>query len=101
VADELDALVADWILGQSREAVLAAFRAERVPVSPVNDLADLVDDPHVQARGSLVHLQDPNLGEVNVAAPAPHLSVTPGRIDALSDGTSVELTDVIAQWSSH
>ncbi len=100
VADELDALVAEWIRRHSREDVVAAFRRERVPVSPVNDLADLVADPHVRARESVVHLRDPDLGEVSVAAPAPHLSATPGRIESLGGaaGTDVQLRDAIAQW---
>jgi crotonobetainyl-CoA:carnitine CoA-transferase CaiB-like acyl-CoA transferase len=101
VADELDALVAEWIRGQDRNDVVAVFRRERVPVSPVNDLADLVADPHVQARKSVLHLQDTDLGAVNVAAPSPHLSTTPGRIDALGGGSEngVELADAIAQWA--
>ena len=101
VADELDALVADWIRGQLRDDVVATFRRERVPVSPVNDLADLVADPHVLARQSVVHLKDADLGAVNVAAPTPHLSATPGTIDALGGGSEsrVELTDAIEQWT--
>jgi crotonobetainyl-CoA:carnitine CoA-transferase CaiB-like acyl-CoA transferase len=52
-ADELDAAVGDWIATRPRRAVLDAFGAARVPVAPVNDLADLAADPHVSARGSL------------------------------------------------
>lgn len=101
VADELDFLVAQWIAGQARKDVVAAFRGQRVPVSPVNDLADLVADPHVQARGSVLHLQDDDLGELNVAAPSPHLSKTPGRVDSLGGGSeaAVELSDAIERWS--
>ncbi len=100
VADELDALVAGWIRGQPRDAVIASFRAVRVPVSPVNDLADLVADPHVRARNSLLQLKDPDLGPVHVSAPSPHLSATPGTIDALGGGVGsrVELAAVIAEW---
>jgi crotonobetainyl-CoA:carnitine CoA-transferase CaiB-like acyl-CoA transferase len=100
VADELDALVADWIRKHPRVDVVAAFRRERVPVSPVNDLADLVADPHIQARESVLHLKDPDLGDVNVAAPSPHLSVTPGAIEGLGGAAAagVELGDAIAQW---
>ncbi|MCW2547166.1 MAG: CoA transferase [Mycobacterium sp.] len=100
VADELDALVADWIRSQPRDEVVAVFQRERVPVSPVNDLADLVADPHIQSRKSLVQLADPDLGGVNVAAPSPHLSATPGSIERLGGGAAsgVELAAVIEQW---
>ncbi len=100
VADELDGLVADWIREQSRDAAVAAFRAARVPVSPVNDVADLLADPHVAARDSLLHLPEDALGDVVVAAPAPQLSVTPGKIERLGGGeqAAVSLEVVVAQW---
>jgi crotonobetainyl-CoA:carnitine CoA-transferase CaiB-like acyl-CoA transferase len=53
-ADDLDELVATWIAGRDRADVLDALLAARVGVSPVNDVADLLHDPHVAARGSLV-----------------------------------------------
>ena len=89
VADELDGLVADWIRGQPREGVVEIFRAARVPVSPVNDLADLAIDPHVAARESLTRIDDIDLGSVLVAAPFPHLSSTPGEIETLGGGSGI------------
>jgi crotonobetainyl-CoA:carnitine CoA-transferase CaiB-like acyl-CoA transferase len=100
VADELDALVAGWIRARPREEVVATFRRARVPVSPVNDLADLVADPHVQARKSVLQLQDPGFGPVTAAAPVPHLSATPGRIDTLGATASASLSELIEQWES-
>ncbi len=103
VADELDGRVAEWIRGQPRDGVVAAFRAARVPVSPVNDLADLAADAHVAARDSLLALDDEQLGAVRVAAPYPHLSLTPGQIGGLGGGDPVEplagaLADIVHRW---
>ena len=101
VADELDGLVADWIRGQPREAVVETFRTARVPVSPVNDLADLAGDPHIASRESLTHMEDADLGSVLVAAPFPHLSSTPGEIERLGGGagSAVDLRDVLVEWA--
>ena len=101
VADELDGLVADWVRTQPRAAVVEVFRQARVPVSPVNDLADLAADPHLAFRDSLTHLDDADLGNVAVPSPTPHLSATPGRIAALGGGEAsrVGLADVLAEWS--
>ena len=101
VADELDALVADWIRGQPRESVVEIFRAARVPVSPVNDLADLAVDPQIASRESLTHIDDSDLGSVLVAAPFPHLSTTPGEIKTLGGGagSAVGIQDVLAEWA--
>lgn len=56
VADELDALVAEWIRAHDRDDVLTAFVGARVPIAPVNDVRDLRDDPHLAARGDLERL---------------------------------------------
>ncbi|HEV2993882.1 MAG TPA: CoA transferase [Acidimicrobiia bacterium] len=52
-ADELDGLVADFVAARDRDAVVAAFLAARIPVAPVNDLASVLADEHIRARGSL------------------------------------------------
>ncbi|MEX1146722.1 MAG: CoA transferase [Acidimicrobiia bacterium] len=51
--DELDALVGAWIAAHDRDAVLTAFVDARVPIAPVNDVRDLLGDPHLAARGDL------------------------------------------------
>lgn len=56
VADELDALVAEWIAGRDRDMVVAALVDARIPVAPVNDVAAMRDDPHLRARGDLARV---------------------------------------------
>ena len=65
VADELDALVADWIAARDRNDVLAAFVDARVPIAPVNDVRDLLADPHLANRGDLDRLQSGVAPELN------------------------------------
>jgi crotonobetainyl-CoA:carnitine CoA-transferase CaiB-like acyl-CoA transferase len=98
VADELDALVAEWIRAQPRTAVITAFQQARVPVSPVNDLADLAADAHVAERRSLVRVDDEHLGETLVAAPFPHLAATPGRIEKLGGKARVDADAALREW---
>jgi crotonobetainyl-CoA:carnitine CoA-transferase CaiB-like acyl-CoA transferase len=98
VADELDGLVADWIAGRERESALAAFRAERVPVAPVNDVAALAGDPHVRARASLEVFQDPAVGAVTLVAPAPKLGGTPGRHAHPGPALGAHTAEVLADW---
>ena len=98
VADELDALVADWIRERPRPEVIEAFRQARVPVSPVNDLADLAGDPHVTERQSLTRVADGAGGETLVAAPFPRLSATPGRIEQLGELARVDVAEALRRW---
>jgi crotonobetainyl-CoA:carnitine CoA-transferase CaiB-like acyl-CoA transferase len=98
VADELDGLVADWLGGRDRETALAAFRAERVPVAPVNEVAGLASDPHVRARGSLEVFQDPAVGAVTLVAPAPKLGGTPGRHTHAGPALGAHSEAVLREW---
>lgn len=80
VADELDALVAEWIAAHDRADVLDALLDARVPAAPVNDLDGLFADPHVTARDDIVSVIDAELGPLMMVAPAPQLDGTPGAI---------------------
>jgi crotonobetainyl-CoA:carnitine CoA-transferase CaiB-like acyl-CoA transferase len=97
-ADELDALVAAWIAEHDRDEVLAVFRARRVPVGPVHDLAELARDPHVRARESLSTFPDPALGSVTLVAPTPKLGATPGRHAHAGPALSAHTDEVLRDW---
>ena len=97
-ADELDGLVAQWISQRPRDEVLASFEDQRIPAGPVNDLADLAADPHVQARGSLHVVEDEVLGPVSLVAPAPRLGGTPGRIRHLGAELGAHNDEVYSEW---
>jgi crotonobetainyl-CoA:carnitine CoA-transferase CaiB-like acyl-CoA transferase len=98
VADELDAVVASWIAGRDRDPALAAFRAERVPVAPVNDLADVTRDAQIRARESLTTFQDPAMGALSLVAPTPKLSASPGYHSHPGPGLSAHTDDVLRDW---
>jgi formyl-CoA transferase len=44
----------------------------------VYDIAQLLDDPHVQERGIVVDAPDDEMGETPMHAPVPRMSRTPG-----------------------
>jgi crotonobetainyl-CoA:carnitine CoA-transferase CaiB-like acyl-CoA transferase len=79
-AEELDAIVAKWILAHRLESVLSAFNDAQAPVAPVYDIAQIVEDPHYLARESIITLPDEDLGEITMQNIVPRLSRTPGRI---------------------
>jgi crotonobetainyl-CoA:carnitine CoA-transferase CaiB-like acyl-CoA transferase len=78
--DELDAMVARWVATQSREQALGALLEVRVPAAPVNDVPSILSDPHIMARADVVTLPDDDVGSVDIVAPVPRLSATPGTI---------------------
>jgi crotonobetainyl-CoA:carnitine CoA-transferase CaiB-like acyl-CoA transferase len=71
----------------------------RVPYGPVNNIADLTDDPHVRARGMLPELSfaDPAL-KLTVAGVPVHYSMTPGKVDAPGPALGAHNKDVFEQF---
>lgn len=96
--DELDALVAAWIAERSRPDVIGALDGQRIPVAPVNDLRDVLEDDHVAARGSLAQFEDTALGNLHLVAPSPRLGATPGRIRRLGPGIGEHNREVYEEW---
>ncbi|MCH2170585.1 CoA transferase [Myxococcota bacterium] len=97
-ADELDARVARWVAEHPRDEVVDLLTKARIPVAPVNDLADLLADPHIQARASVVEIHDDVLGPLQMVAPTPKLSATPGRIRHTGPGLGDHNHEVYAEW---
>ncbi|MEO8202831.1 MAG: CaiB/BaiF CoA-transferase family protein [Betaproteobacteria bacterium] len=50
------------IVGWKRDALIAALDAAQVPVGPVNDVAEILSDPHVAARGLVRGFDYPGVG---------------------------------------
>ena len=77
---EVDARVSAW----SGQHTLAELRelldAAEVPNAPISSIADIVEEPHVQARGTLTTVEDPEIGPVLMPAPVPRLSLTPAAV---------------------
>jgi crotonobetainyl-CoA:carnitine CoA-transferase CaiB-like acyl-CoA transferase len=69
--DELNDLVSAWTSSMTAAEVEAACVAEDVPVARVFSSADVFTDPHMAARGDLVTVADPVLGDVRQQAPVP------------------------------
>jgi len=60
--------------------VLARFEEAEAPIAPVYDVAQIMRDRHYRERGSVVEVDDPDLGSVWMANIVPRLSRTPGAI---------------------
>jgi len=57
-AAELNSLVAKWSILYSKDELTAKLGGA-VPYGPMNNMADIIQDPHVIARGMLAQIQGP------------------------------------------
>jgi crotonobetainyl-CoA:carnitine CoA-transferase CaiB-like acyl-CoA transferase len=62
--DEVDAIVGGWTQRHSRAEIFATAQAHGVICAPVQNLEEVVHDPHLLARGSIEMRAHPQLGEI-------------------------------------
>ncbi|MEI7446091.1 MAG: CoA transferase [Burkholderiales bacterium] len=75
--DRLDETIAAWFARTRAEAALAACEREGVPLARVADIAAVMSDPHLVARGAIVRLPDPQLGSLPAPAVVPRAMGAP------------------------
>ena len=86
-ADEINDAIEQWGLVSTLEDVLAAFRRNDVIGGPVNNIAQVMSDPHVQARGTFTTVDDDVLGKVCVQDVVPRFRDNPGSVEWLGSHT--------------
>jgi crotonobetainyl-CoA:carnitine CoA-transferase CaiB-like acyl-CoA transferase len=79
-ADELEALLSDWVGKHSFAEVEKRLVGANVPFGGIYTAADIAHDPHYAARDNLVTIADEEAGEVTMPGVIPKLADTPGRI---------------------
>lgn len=77
---EIDTLVAGWTQTLDLDVLVALLDESEVPVSPIFSIADIFQDPHYRARGTLIDVEDPVLGSLRMPGIVPRMSLTPGRV---------------------
>ncbi|MEE2782633.1 MAG: CoA transferase [Pseudomonadota bacterium] len=79
-ADELEERVGEWVGARTFDEVEALLVAAGVPVGGIYRAQDIAQDPHYQARSSLIEVQDAEQGPVSMPGIVPKLSDTPGEV---------------------
>ncbi|MGR0137582.1 MULTISPECIES: CaiB/BaiF CoA-transferase family protein [Pseudomonas] len=77
----LDAAITHWTSSQPIDRVLSALEAAEVPAGRIYSVADIVSDPHYQARDMLLDVQLPGGVSVKMPGIVPKLSQTPGGVN--------------------
>jgi crotonobetainyl-CoA:carnitine CoA-transferase CaiB-like acyl-CoA transferase len=78
--EELDAIIEEWTRAHSLQEVMAAFEAHEAAASPIYDIQQIDSDLQYRARGTVVRVEDEELGEVLLPDVQPRFSETPGSI---------------------
>jgi crotonobetainyl-CoA:carnitine CoA-transferase CaiB-like acyl-CoA transferase len=78
--DEINQIVADWVVTQTSAEVQAILERHEVPFGVAYSVADIFVDPQVVARGNIETVDDPTIGPVRMQGVYPRFSRTPGAI---------------------
>jgi CoA:oxalate CoA-transferase len=62
--DEVDAQIAELSRGYTKDALFELLIQHRVPCAPVRTLQEVVNDPHLHARGALQWVDHPEYGRI-------------------------------------
>jgi crotonobetainyl-CoA:carnitine CoA-transferase CaiB-like acyl-CoA transferase len=81
---ETAAIIQAWTRQRRKAEVVSTLAEGGVPAAPVNDVAEMVADPQVQARQMFVDIEHPVYGPVKITGTPLKLSETPGRIESLA-----------------
>ena len=76
-ADEMDALLAPWLMSHTREEIFTACRERRIPFCPVKTTEEVVKDPHLNERGYFVEIERAETGAIKYPGPPFRLYETP------------------------
>lgn len=77
---EIDAALSEWCHRHTVVEVIAQLEAAKVPVGPIYSVADMLADPHYQARGMFEQVEIDGK-PLKIPAIMPRLDKTPGRTD--------------------
>ena len=75
--DVLVPLLAEMVATRTRDDWIARLEAVGVPCGPINDLAEVFDNPQVKARGIAIDLDHPAAGKVRLVRSPMKMSATP------------------------
>ncbi|MEV4033611.1 CaiB/BaiF CoA transferase family protein [Streptomyces umbrinus] len=91
--DEVDAVVGRWTRTWSKDDLARTLKDLKIPCAPVVTLPELLEDPHVRARGVLRTVTDEKGSFVTLGSPL-HLSDSP-MVDPTRSGGLGEHTDAV------
>lgn len=78
--EELDRLIAEKLSLLTRAEIMETLGSSGAAVGPIFDVSDVVSDPHMRSRSTVVEVEDQELGTLTMQNVSVRLSETPGSI---------------------
>jgi succinyl-CoA:(S)-malate CoA-transferase subunit B len=95
---EVDAYVGAWTSSLTRDELLQTCEEAQVPCGPVYAIDEIFEDPQYKARGNILTMQDPRIGELAIPNLVPRLSETPGEVKWLGPAMGEHNGEIYRDW---
>ncbi|MCT1658154.1 CaiB/BaiF CoA transferase family protein [Brevibacterium luteolum] len=79
-ADELDEAVSKWVINKRADEALQEFKKAQAAAALVYDIRDIFEDEQYNALGTIIQLDDPDLGNLKMQNVMFRMSESPGSI---------------------
>lgn len=96
--EELDRIIADWMSIHTLAKAVEVLEAHGVAVSTYMNIEDIFSDPHYEARGDIISIEDDEVGMMRMPAALPFFSRTPGRVVHTGPAINAHRREVLADW---
>ena len=94
--DTINEIVATWTRSLPAREIEARCVAHDVPVATAYTAADIFSDPHFEARGDVVTIDDPVIGAVRQQAPFPRIAGETPPVPAGAPRLGADTTEVLS-----
>jgi len=78
--DELEIQLEKWLVHHTKNEIYELGRKNHVPLAPVRDIREVLEDPHLDDREYFIEIEDPQFGKLKYPQGAIRFSKTPSRI---------------------
>ncbi len=92
--DELNAWLGERTLQDTLDQLIPAGGV----VGPVYGAADIIEDPHFQAREDIIEIDDPELGHTRMVGVVPKFSETPGAVEHAGPTVGQHNVTIYGTW---
>jgi len=96
-SDEINGLVGAWTATLPAEEIERRCVAADVPVATAYTAADIFADPHIEARGDLVTIDDPVVGAMRQQAPFPRFVGEPAVVPSGAPRLGAHTREVLSE----
>jgi crotonobetainyl-CoA:carnitine CoA-transferase CaiB-like acyl-CoA transferase len=96
--EALNQVLEGWLGQRSTEEIMETLVPAGGVVGPVYDAAQIVDDPHYQAREDILNIDDPELGPTRMVGIVPKFSETPGAVEHAGPRLGEHNRQVYGAW---